>query len=326
MEKRRQYPFTLVLANKLERKGIIWGRPRFRVYRNLLDQVTSDMKHFFLAVIFLGFAFSTTPVQAMINLHCSGQGPLIYLIGGGPGFTTWNLEPIQQQLKNNYRVCRWDMRGVGENAGLAIKPDQSALSQWLDDMQATLPPEPVILWGQSWGALQVLLFARQHPQRVSKIILSNPVDPGLHSLELIEQKRFVHHDAEPRLTIDDIDTPAESLYIYQSKIASYFVDAEQGWAYAKQFNKNDSNSRLNIRIWDEYRAVALTPDDMKRLAKKISGVIYCEDDVLQPENYTEYKKLLPQPNKHHVLKDCAHFPWVENRHDYFDVLSTLISK
>ena len=284
------------------------------------------MKHFLHGVIFLGFALSTTPVQAMINLHCSGQGPLIYLIGGGPGFTTWNLEPIQQQLKNNYRVCRWDMRGVGDNAGLTIKPDQSALSQWLDDMQATLPPEPVILWGQSWGALQVLLFARQHPQRVSKLILSNPVDPGLHSLELIEQKRFVHHDAEPRLTIDDIDTPAESLYIYQSKIASYFVDAEQGWAYAKQFNKNDSNSRLNIRIWDEYRAVALTPDDMKRLAKKISGVIYCEDDVLQPENYTEYKKLLPQPDKHNVLKDCAHFPWVENSHDYFDVLSTLISK
>jgi pimeloyl-ACP methyl ester carboxylesterase len=286
----------------------------------------AGMKDFILVGVLTGFIFCTAPVQAAIKVHCSGEGPLVYLIGGGPAFTTWNLETIQQQLKNNYRVCRWDMRGVGDNAGLAIKPDQSALSQWLHDMQATLPPGPVVLWGHSWGALQVLLFARQYPQRVSKLILSNPVDPGLHSLELIEQKRFVHHDAEPRLTIDDIDTPAESLYIYQSKIASYFVDAEQGWAYAKQFNKNDSNSRLNIRIWDEYPAVALTPDDMKRLAKKISGVIYCEDDVLQPENYSEYKKLLPQPDKHHVLKDCAHFPWVENSHDYFDVLSTLISK
>ena len=284
------------------------------------------MKYFLLAVIVAGFIFRMAPVQAEIKVHCSGEGPSVYLIGGGPGFTTWNLEPIQQQFKNNYRVCRWDMRGVGDNAGLAIKSDQPALSQWLDDMQATLPAEPVVLWGHSWGALQVLLFARQHPQRVSKIILSNPVDPALHSLTLIEQKRFVHHDAEPRLSIDDIDTPVESLYILHSKIASYFVDAEQGWAYAKQFNKNDANNRLNIRIWDEYPAVALTPDDMKRLATKISGVIYCEYDVLQPENYTEYKKLLPQPDKHHVLKDCAHFPWVENSRDYFAVLSTLITK
>lgn len=283
------------------------------------------MKNYSLAAVLAGFIFSSAPVQAEIKVHCSGEGPLVYLIGGGPAFTTWNLEPIQQQLNNNYRVCRWDMRGVGDNAGLAIKPDQSALSQWLDDMQATLPAGPVMLWGHSWGALQVLLFARQHPHRVSKLILSNPVDPALHSLALIEQKRFVHHD-EPRLSLDDIDTPAESLYILHSKIASYFVDAEQGWAYAEQFNKNDVNSRLNIRIWDEYPAIALTPNDIKRLAQKISGVIYCEYDVLQPENYTEYKRLLPQLDKHHVLKNCAHFPWVENSHDYFDVLSTFISK
>ena len=286
----------------------------------------AGMKGSLLALVLTGFIFCTAPVQAAIKVHCSGDGPLLYLIGGGPGFTTWNLQPIQQQFKDNYRVCRWDMRGVGDNAGLGFKPDQSALSQWLDDMHATLPPEPVTLWGQSWGALQVLLFARQHPQRVRRIILSNPVDPALQSLERIEQKRFVHHDAGPRLTIDDIDTPAESLYIYQSKIASYFVDAEQGWAYAKQFNKNDSNSPLNIRIWDEYKDDPLTLNDMQRLAVKISGVIYCEDDVLQPENYSEYIKLLPHADRHHVIKACAHFPWVENSDDYFAVLSTLIAK
>lgn len=68
---------------------------------------------------------------------------MVYLVGGGPAFTTWNLTPIQQQFNKNYRVCRWDMRGVGDNAGLAIKPEQSALSQWLDDMQATLPPDDI---------------------------------------------------------------------------------------------------------------------------------------------------------------------------------------
>jgi hypothetical protein len=47
--------------------------------------------------------------------------------------------------------------------------------------------------------------------------------------------------------------------------------------------------------------------------------------VLLPENYDEYRKLLPQQDKHHMLKACAHFPWEENAGDYFEVLFGLVS-
>ena len=63
-----------------------------------------------------------------IQVHCRGQGPSLYLIGGGPAFTTWNLQPIQDRLSDGYRVCRWDMRGVGDNAGVPVKPGVSALA------------------------------------------------------------------------------------------------------------------------------------------------------------------------------------------------------
>ena len=283
------------------------------------------MRHFLLATIIVGCVISTTAVHATIKSYCSGEGPLLYLIGGGPAFTTWNLQPIQKKLSSHYRVCRWDMRGVGDNANLEVKSDESALSQWLQDMQSVLPQKPVMLWGHSWGALQVLLFAKNNPQRVSKLILSNPVDPRLLSLEHIERKRFNHADTLPRLTLDDIGTPVEALYLLRSKIASYFVDAKRGWAYAQQFDKKDANNRLNIRIWEEYKDSPLTQADITYLAEKISAVIYCQDDVLQPENYAEYRKLLPQQDKHHVLKGCAHFPWEENRRDYFNVLSTSLA-
>lgn len=79
---------------------------------------------------------------ADIETHCHGSGPLVYLIGGGPAFTTWNLQPIQQRLGEHYRVCRWDMRGVGDNAELAFNPQHSALAQWLGDMAEVLPAQP----------------------------------------------------------------------------------------------------------------------------------------------------------------------------------------
>ena len=276
--------------------------------------------NFILAV----FVFnSPAPALAALKTHCVGDGPLVYLIGGGPAFTTWNLQPIQRKLSAAYQVCRWDMRGVGDNSGLTLESETAALSQWLSDMQAVLPAEPVILWGHSWGALQVLLFAKQFPERVAHLILSNPVDPALRSLERIEQKRFNHPDIDAELTLDNIGTPAEALHTLRSKIASYFADAKQGWDYAAGFTQQDANNVLNVRVWDEYRKAPLTKSDVRQLANKISGVIYCQDDVLQPENLTEYRRLL-QSSKHHVLTACAHFPWEENPRDYYRVLFHLM--
>ena len=260
-----------------------------------------------------------------IKVHCQGQGPRVYLIGGGPAFTTWNLQPIQNKLSTRYKVCRWDMRGVGDNVGLAVATRRSALSQWIQDMHDVLPEAPVVLWGHSWGALQVLLFAKQYPGRVSKLILSNPVDPALRSHEHIEQNRFIHPDITHRLKLEDIGTSVEQRHSFQSMIASYFIDARQGWEYASGFTQRDSNSSLNVRIWEEYRNSPLADADIRRLADKIGGLIHCQYDVLQPGSLAEYRRLLDK-SKHHVLTGCAHYPWEENPDEYYRALFSLIDE
>ena len=262
---------------------------------------------------------STSIASAQIAVECRGDGQAVYLIGGGPAFTTWNLEPIQQQLEDEFRLCRWDMRGIGENADLEINSDKTLLAQWLQDMADVLPAEPVILWGHSWGALQVLLFAKYHPQRVRSLVLNNPVDPDLNSLEHIEIKRYVHPYVEAQLGIDDIDTVAEQRHRLRSKIASYFSDAKLGWAYSEGFDINDSNNELNVRIWQEYRDMRLSTVDIELLSDKISRMIYCEHDVLMPENL-EYYSALVTAERNVVIKKCAHFPWVETPAEYYDIL------
>lgn len=280
-----------------------------------------------ILIFFICFIHSTVFSQSSkkIKVHCQGQGQPVYLIGGGPAFTTWNLQPIQNHLSKNHKVCRWDMRGVGDNAGLPIEAKKSALSQWIADMDKVLPQQPVILWGHSWGALQVLMFAKKHPERVNKMILNNPVDPSLLSMENIERKLFSHPEVDSRLMLDDIDTPAELCHNFKSKIASYFSDAKQGWEYASRFNFQDTNNRLNVRIWEEYKKNPLTDKDIKHLEVKIAGLIHCKDDVLQPESMFEYRRLLTKP-KHYVLNDCTHFPWEENPNEYFRLLSRLLGE
>ncbi len=260
-----------------------------------------------------------------IVIDCDGTGDRVFLIGGGPAFTTWNLDPIQQSLSEYYEVCRWDMRGVGENRLLTVDTDLRLLDQWLADMTRVLPEEPVILWGHSWGALQVQLFASKHPHRVKALILSNPVDPKLLSLSNIEQKRYVHPEIDALLSLEDIGTEREKRHAFRSKIASYFFDAQTGWQYSEQFSDQDANNAFNVRIWDEYRATPLTVSQLESLESKITGIIHCRQDVLMPESQSEYA-LHVSKEKQYMLEGCGHFPWVESPEDYFRILRQLVDQ
>jgi pimeloyl-ACP methyl ester carboxylesterase len=273
-------------------------------------------KHILLMLVCLLFA---STAMAQIKVNCQGKGQPVFLIGGGPAFTTWNLEPIQQKLREHFKVCRWDMRGVGDNAKLDINEDAPVLVQWIEDMAIVLPQQPVILWGHSWGALQTLLFTKYYPERVKALILNNPVDPDLESLENIEFKRYVHPFVESRLSIEDIDTAAEQRHHFRSKIASYFMDAETGWAYSEGFDAEDSSNELNVQVWDEYRRMPINQADLDALSSKVNRIIYCEYDVLMPESIEAYSSVLPS-EKYYVLNDCAHFPWVESPEEFYQVL------
>jgi len=280
------------------------------------------MKFFLIAVIFCS---SVTGAIAGLAVNCQGEGTPVYLIGGGPAFTTWHLEPIQRRISQQFRVCRWDMRGVGENAAAEIDVNVPVLTQWLRDMADELPRQPVLIWGHSWGALQSLLFASRYPERVKALVLNNPVDPELKSLQNIEFKRFVHPYVESQLKLDDIGTATEQVHRFRSKIASYFLDAKTGWDYSAQFGQDDTNNELNVQIWQEYRKMALKPNDLKQLSSKLSSLIYCQHDVLMPENFDSYSAVIPR-ERHHVIDDCAHFPWVESPQAFYQLLLRSLSE
>jgi pimeloyl-ACP methyl ester carboxylesterase len=175
------------------------------------------------------------------------------------------------------------------------------------------------LWGHSWGALQALLFAKHYPERVKALVLNNPVDPELRSLENIELKRYVHPYVESQLNIEDIDTLAEQRHRFRSKIASYFLDAEKGWAYSAAFDAGDTNNELNVLIWDEYRRMTINQAELESLSPGIIGIIYCKHDVLMPESLEVYSRVVPS-EKQYIINDCAHFPWVESPEEFYDVL------
>lgn len=268
---------------------------------------------------------SFTTEQGKLTYHQQGKGKqTILLLGGGPGFSSWNLEPIQQLLAPHYRVLLMDMRGIGENKQPFDNGD-TLLQQWISDLEALRQQSKTESWtiiGHSWGALMAQLYAQKHPKHVEQLILLNPVDPQTDSLksivERIEQKRLANtptpdpfDESAWQQKIETSDTQKLTQRQLNQALPSYFYHYQQGVDYAKQFSTRDFELPINLGIWQAYQQQPIRPQALKQLSLQFPlFIIGCEDDLLSPENIANYRKILPNI-PHKQLAQCSHFPWVE---------------
>lgn len=263
--------------------------------------------------------------QGQLKYHQLGKGKqTIVLLGGGPGFSSWNLEPIQQMLAPHYRVLLMDMRGIGENKQ-PVASGEKLLKQWVKDLEQLRQHSGSDSWtliGHSWGALMAQLYAEQYPKRTEQLILLNPVDPQTDSLknlvERIEQKRLANtptpdpfDESAWQQKIETSDTQKLTQRQLNQALPSYFYDYQQGVNYSKQFSTQDFELPINLGIWQAYQQQPIRPQALKQLSLQFPlFIIGCEDDLLSPENIANYRKILPNI-PHKQLAQCSHFPWVE---------------
>ena len=270
-----------------------------------------------------------------LSYHALGNGAhTVLILGGGPGFSSWNLTPLQQHLSQNYRVLLMDMRGIGENRDANYQIDQ-LLAQWVDDIEALRRYEQAgqfILVGHSWGALMAQVYARHHPTRIARLVLLNPVDPDLQALrpliDRIDQRlrqAGLVDQTDPwdiPLTQDATDLAQQQL---NRVVPTYFFDIEQGKAYAKQFTPNDLSLEINHAIWPQYRQNPIQANELQTLAKRRAiELITCREDLLMPQALQGYQTLLPNIS-YQNLTDCAHFPWEEVPHAFYPALDRAIT-
>jgi pimeloyl-ACP methyl ester carboxylesterase len=109
------------------------------------------------------------------NLHyeVSGNGtPLVLIHGWSLNLRMW--DPQVAALSRRFRVIRYDRRGFGESSGSEdITWDAADLVALLDHLGAT----KVHVLGMSQGARVALQFARDHPDRVSSLVLHGAPPP-----------------------------------------------------------------------------------------------------------------------------------------------------
>ncbi|MFJ4850054.1 MULTISPECIES: alpha/beta fold hydrolase [unclassified Streptomyces] len=103
-----------------------------------------------------------------------GAPPLVLLHGRGSDGADW--APVVPGLARTHRVYAPDLRGHGGSEW----PGEYAFEAMRDDVAAlldSLGPGPVALAGHSMGAVVAYLLAAAHPERLTALVLEEPVPP-----------------------------------------------------------------------------------------------------------------------------------------------------
>ncbi|HEY5492296.1 MAG TPA: alpha/beta hydrolase [Gemmatimonadaceae bacterium] len=100
-------------------------------------------------------------------------GPTIIVVHGGPGVAHDYLRPEWDQLAGSARLVYYDQRGCGRSA----RQLPYSWRSHLDDLERVVNSAvgargQVVLAGSSWGTRLAILFAAEHPERVSAVVLS----------------------------------------------------------------------------------------------------------------------------------------------------------
>ena len=118
---------------------------------------------------------------ASVAYQTLGEGPLdLLLMGGGPfSIDSTDDEPslarFHRQLASFCRLARYDTRGSGLSDPVS-PASPPTLEDWMDDALAVMDavsPGQWALLGAQFGAMQALMVAAAHPERVRSLVIVN---------------------------------------------------------------------------------------------------------------------------------------------------------
>ena len=134
-----------------------------------------------------------------------GRGEPLLVVHGGPGLNHTYFLPHLESLSKNYTIILYDERACGRSA--IPSTDSLGLKFLVDDIDAIrkeLGYEKINILGHSWGAIPVVRYGIDYPDKVKTMILCNPLSLSHEfdaEIAAIQKRRMTSSDSTERAGI-----------------------------------------------------------------------------------------------------------------------------
>lgn len=270
-----------------------------------------------------------------INVRIVGKGSPLLVVHGGPGLNHTYFLPHFENLAKKHLLIFIDQRACGKSSG-SLDSTQMSLDWFVKDMEAIrkeLKLGKVSVLAHSWGGLLGMSYASRYPESIQSLILSNSVSPKVG-----EYDKQTNQIVNSRYSKEDSTLRAQTL---KSK-AFKEGDLE---AYGLLFKVSFKQSFFNRSYIDSLNLVL--PSDF---VKKRKALFFMTKELSNYDFYPDLKKircrtliihgdfdaipieLAQNINKSihastlSVIKDAGHFPFIEQKNDFFDVVEEFLVK
>ena len=147
------------------------------------------------------------------------RAPVLLWLHGGPGGAERPLfRYFNSELETHFVVVYWDQRSAGRSFDPEGDPRRLTVAQHITDLDAvvdhlrrSLGREKIVLIGHSWGTALGLLYARDHPDKVSAFIGVNQVVAMRESqraeYEFVQAEASRRHENDVLVRLQEIGRP-----------------------------------------------------------------------------------------------------------------------
>jgi proline iminopeptidase len=283
----------------------------------------------YLLIIICFDAVSQSKPQGRIKINgtrlyfnVKGTGPYLLMLHGGPGLNHSYFIPHLRELEKKFTLIYYDQRACGRSSIPAA--DSISINFLVNDIEAIRKRFKIAklnILAHSWGSLLAVQYALAYPDKINKLILSNP---SMLSREYDEQaaqlvmKNTSREDSIARAKIMSEGT------LDSDKYEELFLLSFRPSAYNKE-----NVSKINLNLPENFStannslftALMKDPALSQDLYESISTlafpvlVIHGAADVVPFASIERLSRELPQAELV-VLKESGHFPFVEERELY----------
>lgn len=264
-----------------------------------------------------------------------GKGDPLIVLHGGPGLTKEYLLPAMQRLAVNNFVIFYDQRGSGEFEG-EISDRTVSIEKFTADLDAVRKHfglEKVMLLGHSWGAMVAMQYAIANPKHVSKLILSNsiPADREGFSLFVSEWVNRMtplwDKISETVASKAFADKDPEEMWGFNRLIfTKYLVDPNKIDELELKMSRRALQNQSKVyQVFQEgflKESFDLCPSLKKLQIPTL--VIHGDDDIVPIQTAKTLHDSIKGAD-FIVLKNCGHFPFIEQPNEYFSAIKQFLS-